>query len=168
MPVPEHALPPRHRSSDGLLGGRWPPSYVHPLDLTPTSSPTDPCDIQTPNQGDPLPIGKGSWFLGRVRQDDTSGSVGPLVGSSTGSHTRLTRHRCLVGPGTSQWAMPAHIIKMPATGLACLTVAAVPKSDTVTGVLGWVPSLVVAAVAGCSQTGPPARLVSGLGLRLWP
>ena len=54
-PVLNCALPPRARCPDAPLGGRWPPSFVHPLHLLPTSSQTALIHIQTPNQGDPLP-----------------------------------------------------------------------------------------------------------------
>ena len=49
--MPEWVLPPRHRCPDGLLGGRRPPSHVHPLHLTPTRLQDDLNDIQTANQG---------------------------------------------------------------------------------------------------------------------
>ena len=88
---PKCALPPRHRSPDGLLGGRWPPSSVHPLDLTPTRLQDDLNEIQTPNQGDPLPIGKGSCFLGWVLDLGHPGVESALAKVRSGTLPDLTR-----------------------------------------------------------------------------
>ena len=137
----KRALPPRDRCRRTAQVAMRPPSLIRSLHLLPTRPRMTLNSVQTPNQGDPLPWVRGPYSLGWANLDTVS-RVSRVLGRIIGRVLPvLTRHRCPVGPGTSQWPAGARLAteRMATTERPSFQSSLrLPKSVPVTGHLGWV------------------------------
>ena len=164
-------VPPRHDT--GAHGqSRWPRGHLSSSTLCTSHRPTSRwphCTSRHPTKGDPPPGEGGPISLGWAILDVLLGPSPGLVGSSTGPHTRLTRHR----PGTDTYGPRAHSIRCPdasssaGNSASLLTVAAVSQvGGRWPPLLGYLRSSSQPSPAALS---PPARTgTRPAASGLWP